>query len=369
MSAVLPRVLMITGRADSGGGPEHVFQLSRQLLNDCDVFIAAPREEPFWERYASLVGETRVCEIPHRHFSWQALHRLIAWSRKQEIDILHSHGRAGGLYGRLASIYLRCPSIHTPNCPLSFGTWRAPFYWLGDLVLSWTTTHIIAVSGTEASSIRRQLFRNNGISTIFNGVELPDIRIDSLSFLKRPLRIVHVTRFVPQKNSEMVLDILDQLRSRGILEEFHLDIVGDGPGRRQLEVAAKNRRLDKHISFYGTQPSVGRFFLAGFCVLSTSRWEGLPIALLEALALGLPAIATDTPGNNDVVSSSVGRLFSIGDPAAAADHLAELRKSTRSWHDLSNAAVNLVREHFSVRRMAEDTLAIYMRPLGKRQAS
>jgi glycosyltransferase involved in cell wall biosynthesis len=350
---------MITGRSDCGGGPEHVFQLCRQLLGDCEVFIAAPREAPYWDRFAGLVGESRVCEIPHRHFSWPSLRRLIAWSRKHSIEIVHSHGRAAGLYGRLGAIGLRCPSIHTQHGPLQFRSWRVPIFWMGDLVLSWSTAHLIAVSASEASSIRRQLLRSRGISTIPNGVLLPGGRVDSRVLSRRPLPIVHVSRFVPQKNSEMVLDILDQLRSKGALDDFHVDMVGDGPGRGALEREARTRALDGHITFHGAQPSVGGLLLGAFCLLTTSRWEGLPLAVLEALALGLPVVASDTPGNNDVVSPSVGRLFPLGDAAAAAGHLVALRDSSDGWQALSSAASSLVREKYSARRMAEDTLAIY----------
>ncbi len=356
------RVLMITGRADVGGGPEHIFQLSKHLANDCEVFIAAPNEPPYWDRFVDLVGPDRILEIPHRRFSWAALRRLTVWGRQKNIDILHSHGRAGGLYGRLGHFLLNCPCIHTPNCPLSFRSWRAPFYWMGELVLSWTTEKLIAVSETEALSMRRQLFRNRGITTILNGVQIPEARVHPDILSRRPLNIVHVTRFVPQKNSSMVLDILDHLRPNNDLDDFHVDMVGDGPGRAALENSARSRGLEKYITFHGAQPSVKELFLNGFCVLSTSRWEGLPIAVLEGLALGLPTIATNTSGNNDVVSSSVGRLFPIDDASAAASHLIELRDSTECWQRLSDGAVSLVQSKFSVQSMAADTIALYKNP-------
>lgn len=357
---------MITGRADPGGGPEHVFQLSRQLLGDCEVHIAAPREAPYWERYMGLVGERRVCEIPHRQFSLSALGGLVAWSRRQRIEIVHSHGRAAGLYGRLGGLQLRCPSVHTQHGPLRLLSWRAPLFWIGDLVLSWRTAQLIAVSESEASSIRRQLMRNRGIATIPNGVQLPGERVDPRVLSSRPLHIVHVSRFVPQKNSGMVLDVLEELRLRGDIHDFHVDMVGDGPGRGALEGEARSRGLEGQITFHGAQPSLDRFLGRAFCMLSTSRWEGMPLAVLEALAVGLPVVASDTPGNNDVVSPSVGRLFPVDDAATAAGCLAELRGSTERWRALSDSASDLVKAKFSVRSMAAGTLALYRRQLGAR---
>jgi len=57
-------VLMVTGRADFGGGPEHVFQLAKAVARSTEVFIACPREEPYWGRYESVVGPERMLEIP-----------------------------------------------------------------------------------------------------------------------------------------------------------------------------------------------------------------------------------------------------------------------------------------------------------------
>lgn len=213
--------------------------------------------------------------------------------------------------------------------------------------------------------MRKQLIRGRIITTIFNGVPLPDVRVDPLVMSKRPLRVIHVTRFVPQKNSEMVLAIAEKLRSMGILNEFHFDIVGDGPGRSALENESRARGLEHRLTFHGSHPSVRQFFLNGFCILSTSRWEGLPIAVLEALALGLPAVASDTPGNSDVVSTSVGRLFPLNDAQAAAVHLSDLRGSLETWEKLSASAVRLVRGQFSVQRMAADTLTVYRQPLSR----
>ena len=175
-----------------------------------------------------------------------------------------------------------------------------------------------------------------------------------------------MTRYVPQKNSGMVLEILERLRDRGLLQDFHVDMVGDGPGRAALEAEARSRGLEGSLTFHGAQPSVGRYYQAAFCMLTTSRWEGLPLAVLEALALGLPVVAADTPGNNDVVSATVGRLFPVQDAAIAAAQLAELAGPGGRWRELSDAAVTLVRSRYSVQRMAADTLALYRLPLGRR---
>src|SRR5438067_12688453 len=87
-----PRVLMITGRADFGGGPEHMYRLAEELRSEADIFIATPREEPYWQRYKSL-AQNRLIEIPHRRFSLAGLVHLCRFVRRHGIGIVHAHGR------------------------------------------------------------------------------------------------------------------------------------------------------------------------------------------------------------------------------------------------------------------------------------
>lgn len=300
-----------------------------------------------------------MLELPHRRFSLRALAAMNRFVRREDIDVLHSHGRSGGVFARLSSIATQRRSVHTPHLPHQFGSAKSVFYWGMDLALSLQSRHLIAVSESEERSIRRNFGRRAGLSTIPNGVAVPDDPVSPENLRMRPLRVVHVTRFVPQKNSGLVLDVLEHLRRRGEPELFHVDVLGDGPERGPIEAEARSRGLGGAMTFHGTRPSIAAHVSLGFCLLSTSRSEGLPLAVLEAMAAGLPPVVTDVPGNCDLVNDRVGRVFPPSDPGAAASILLDLAGRPREWMELSSAARAEVRRSFSVGRMAAETLAVY----------
>lgn len=357
---------MITGRADPGGGPEHVFQLSRQLVRGGEVFIAAPNEHPYWPRYRELVGSEHLFEIPHRAFSWAVVKRLENWCRENEIDVVHSHGRAAGLYARLLSRRVARIRVHTPHGTLQFKSVKDVIYWGADVLLARRTDLTIAVARSEREQLRRRLFLRSRLIDIPNGVNVAATTPNLAPRMTRPLRLVHVTRFIPQKNTEMVLAIMASLQDRGALDLFHVDVLGDGPERAAIEERARAMGLSAHITFHGAKDSIAPYLASAYGFLTTSRWEGMPLAVLEALAAGVPVVASDIAGNNDVVTREVGRLFPLGEPALAASHLLDLAQDVSQWQALAIAAAERVRSKFSVERMAADTRAEYLRLLAPR---
>jgi glycosyltransferase involved in cell wall biosynthesis len=361
-----PRVLMVTGRADIGGGPEHVFQLTLQLTRGIAemamVHIACPREEPYWSRYEALLGAERMVEIPHRRVGTATVSKLIQFIRERGIEIVHAHGRAAGILARPAALLAGVRCFHTPHGGTPVSDAKSALYAVVEYALSPVTGGIIAVSESEAEALRPICAMPRRVNVIPNGVEIPDAPGTIEHRLTGRLRVVHVTRFVYQKNSELLLEIAEALREIGRAEAFEFVILGDGPGRAEFEAAVMKRGLRGCIRVLGAVKNPARYFEDAFSIVSTSRWEGLPLALLEAMARGVPAIATDVAGNRDAVADGEsGYLFAPGAPRAAAVRLAELAAEPQRWRRMVSAARLRAEEEFSVRAMAAATLQLYLR--------
>ncbi len=351
---------MITGRSDYGGGPEHVYQLAKAVSRTNPVFIACPKEEPYWDRYQSIVGEERVLELPHRKISPGAFARLMRFIKSNEIDIIHAHGRAGGVYARPAALLARKPCFYTPHGNTPVCNVRTAVYAAAEYALSLVTQGVVAVSGTEAAELKPLCAFPSRLEVIENGVEIPE-RLDAPEArLAGPLRIVHVTRYVFQKNTPMLLDVIEALRDMGELHRFEFELLGDGPGRAEFEAAVAEKGLADHVKIMGAVSNAGARMAEAFCLISTSRWEGLPIALLEAMARAVPCIATDVTGNKDAVTDGeTGFLFPQNSPRLGAERLVQLACNPELWRRLVAGARLRAEREFSVETMAASMLRFY----------
>jgi colanic acid/amylovoran biosynthesis glycosyltransferase len=142
----------------------------------------------------------------------------------------------------------------------------------------------------------------------------------------RPLRIVTVGRLVPAKGQLLLLRALLQLRERGCI--VHLQLVGDGPDRPHLEEFVRQHALEDQISFAGAlnhDQTLKLLSSADMCVLASFA-EGIPVALMEAMAMGIPCISTFTAGIPELLHHEQEGLLvpagSVDDLACAIENLA-----------------------------------------------
>ena len=87
------KILIISARADAGGGPVHISTLTKNLINDFNFYFAVPNDFPYFQKYSNLFGVDRIIEIPHRKFKIHTLLALIKFTNNYDIDIIHSHGQ------------------------------------------------------------------------------------------------------------------------------------------------------------------------------------------------------------------------------------------------------------------------------------
>lgn len=351
------RVLHITPSSKLGGGPEHLWQLVQNLPHHIESFIAAPCREPYWDRFLKAVGEERLIRIPQRRFSVRALWRLWRWAKAQNIQVVHSHGKGGGIYGRLLSLLLGKPSVHTfhgihlpGSAPLAF------IYLTLERFLCAVSRVCIAVSPGEKKLAESLKLGTGHLALVPNGVAVPETITPTR---REPFEIVHVTRFDPVKNTPWLLPLAATLQKQG-KQNFRFVIIGDGNGLEAMKKDVTEAGLAPHFTFTGEQTSVRPFFRGAGCYVSCSLREGLPLAVLEAQAEGVPCIVSDVTGNRDaVMDKETGFTFPLGDIDTAVQRLTELMDDTALWQRMSNTGHERVQKQFSVTRMAVETAELY----------
>lgn len=171
------------------------------------------------------------------------------------------------------------------------------------------------------------------------------------------LVVGHVGRFEPVKNHRWLIAVVAELVSRGL--PIHLLLVGDGPGRAEIEREVATRGLARHVSFVGLRSDVPRLMRGAMDVfVFPSLFEGLGLALVEAQAAGLPCVIADViPADVDVVPALIKRLSLTQSAEAWADAILTMGQPRRV---LSNPGTCLKGSPFDVHQSVKALQECYM---------
>lgn len=354
-------VMMISARADYGGGPEHVFRLMESLGNRVKLFAAIPKDVPYYDRISGLIGKDRIVTIPHRRFSIFNLFKIIFFILRKNITVVHSHGKGAGVYSRPAAFFTLSYCIHSFH-GIHTDKYSLPgriLYSLFERTLSFMTHHYIATGeGERHEAIKAWLAPLKKISLIHNGVVVPGAKAVYPS--DGVFTIVTVTRFDEAKNPSLIAPVMAAIRKSHPEQKYKLIIVGDGPEREETEADISYHCVQEMTEFTGVINNVSDVYLRSFCYLSTSKMEGLPLSVLEALSYGLPCVVTNVPGNNDLIKPGFnGFLYGLHDPSQAARDIIRLMTDENLWHIYSHNAAEMIEHHYSTEQMSGKALALY----------
>lgn len=219
---------------------------------------------------------------------------------------------------------------------------------------------VITVSGANARHIcARAWAAPEHVHVVPCGVDVDRFRPAQTNG-RRGAHIVCVARLRPVKNLELLIDACAELRAGGL--EFRCTIVGDGSRRAELADAARRLGLQTVVTLVGAQDqeAVLRWWQSATVAALTSHSEGMPVCLMEAAAVGVPAVATAVGGVPELVDDGkTGVLVAPGDRAALVGALSRLIKEPQFATQLGSAArLKAVRE-YSVQRAVDELLRIW----------
>ncbi len=213
--------------------------------------------------------------------------------------------------------------------------------------------HFVANSnGLAAAFAKKHPFAAEKLTTIHNPVDV--VRLDSLAAEPPPLRrdehrplLIWAGRLHPQKRPDLLLDAYALLR-----EEFHpqLWILGEGPLRSSLEARIAAESWQEDVKLLGFQSTPFPLLRQADLFLLTSDFEGLPNALLEAQALGVPAVATRADfGPDEIIEDNVtGKLVPRGDANSVATAVADLLRDRARLTSFAASARTLIPDRFGL---------------------
>ncbi len=311
------------------------------------------------------VREIGMAHLPNP----RAVNVLAGWARRDAIDLLHLHSAKAGYLGRQAARQAGLPAIYTPHAfPFQRTTdWLRPIYLYLERTLAPQAAKIICVSEGERREGVRAGLPAERMTVIPNGLDAarwrpptpPERRAARRALGLRDGEVIigALGRHVAQKGLDLLL-----LAAEDVLPDFpqaRLIIWGDGPRRRELQRLARTLELP-NVWFVGATDDAAAAYAAMDLYCAPSRWEAGPYAILEAMACGLPVLASRIAGHVDVIEDGrSGVLCDVDPPGALAGALRRLLADEDVRAPLAAAARPRIVQGFPLARMIAQTEAVY----------
>jgi RraA family protein len=366
------RVLLIS-EACGGGAGRHVLDLAEGLIGrGCDVqLIGSPhRCDSFFRERLGRAVALRHALCPMRRSIHPRDLAAVRWVRRYvrdfgPFDVLHGHSAKGGAVARLAALGTRTPVLYTPHGFVLMDPGVPPgkrlLYHAVEWVLSRVTDRIIAVSPEERRFVIARGLGESRVVVIPNGIAPIDFPPRASARRELGLRddalvVGFVGRLVDQKAPDVLIEAF--AAASHSVPACRLVMVGTGPLEGPLRRLADGLGLNDRVLWLGERdgpsvlPALDLFALP-------SHKEGLPYVMLEALAAGLPIVATTSAGVELLVRHGEnGWVVPAGQPEPFARALAELLSDPRKLARFGRASLE-IRARFTTEAMVDQTLAVY----------
>lgn len=295
-------------------------------------------------------------------WDWRTVRSIRKEIKFLNIDLLHTHGYKADIYGFLATRGLELPVVST--CHLwTHETAAVRFYEYLDSLCLRRFDAVVAVSDAIANSLRLSGIQDSKIHVIDNGIDLPFFTKGGATLPEKNgkglnLVVGTVGRLVPQKGLEYFLRA-----ARDVLLDFPdavFVVIGSGPDREKLEKMARDLGIKQNVTFSGHCADMPAAYASMDLFVLASIDEGMPMAVLEALASNKPVIATSVGAvPRLIIHEQTGLLIAPMDPQALKLSILRLLNDPSLRSQLASAGAALVKRNHSRDVMARNYLQLY----------
>jgi glycosyltransferase involved in cell wall biosynthesis len=372
------RVLELLTATTLGGGPRQVFDLVRHLPGEeFRVSVAGPRDAQFAADLRTVGVELSPVDVDSLRAFPLTLQRVRRLVQDTRADVVHTHGKGAGLYGRLAANQAGVPSVHTFH-GIHYESYsragRALYLALERWLARLTHTVINVSASQDREALKLGVALPGRSAIIVNGIDVGELAArppaDRMELgLDPDAEVIGcVARFDPVKKHDLLVEALATVKRRH--PKAVLLLAGDGSEKERIRQRASE--LDVHVEFRpgAIAWSKNAYASCSLYVTSSSK-EGLPLAPLEAMASNLAVVATDVPGHQDVVErNTTGLLVSpAGGAQALATAIESLLDDPERRRRMGQAGRARVLREFTLESMVDKTAAVYRAAAASRRAS
>lgn len=302
-----------------GGGQTNILSILRNFdRTKFDVSVAAKGGGKFETEVAKRDVPFYQLNLPKilRHRYLDTLQKV---QNSESFDLIHSHGGVGGFYGRLMKKhnpniksvhtihgihYLNIDSFFIKNASKSIEQYLVQF--TDKTICVSHSDFTTAVSNKIAAEDKTVVIQNGiDISKYMNKGKNPRV-LEELGLTKNNFVIGNVSRFDVQKNQKLIIQVSYYLVKK--FPEMRFVLVGDGKLFKQMKQYAKESNLTDVVIFTGEKENLPDYYSTFDIFVLPSLWEGMPYALLEAMASKIPVICSNIPNHLEVIKSNYSAL-------------------------------------------------------------
>ncbi|MCB9746954.1 MAG: glycosyltransferase [Candidatus Omnitrophica bacterium] len=356
------KIIQVVSSLDFGGLEKMVIQLTERLNqtgSECSIVCL--------EKEGGLVNEALRKNIQVDVFSkkdgfdMDLIWNLKKYFQREEADIVHTHNFAPLIYASTAAKLAGVPCMNTRH---GRADKKAPW-------IFWALNKKIAAVSNDA---KEQLLKNNRIKSekvkvVYNGIDIQSMRADLQPNEKAQLRqslgikadsfvIGNIGRLVREKDQATLLKAFRKISQR--TKNVELLIVGDGPLKSNLLKLAKELDIQGSVKFAGFREDIAQMLQIMDVFVLSSIMEGISLTVLEAMAAGLPVVATKVGGNPEIISEGkTGFLVPLGYPERIESAVKRIMADPRLGRSLGEAGRLRVQENSQLEHMVSVYREIY----------
>jgi len=353
-----------------GGAELFSERLATELIaQGCSTSVVSARIERAWPKHEKLEGQLEVVRLPAPRMRFVGSLIFVAallfyFARhRHKFDLIHVHHAdyatfAAALAGRLLGKPVVCQLHGTGDVGDIAVLKRSPVSSLMHWSLQ-TVDRLVVISNAMLAEVLEAGFPKSQVLKIPDGVDVQAFRPAPNKQNSQGKQIVYVGRLSFEKGPDVLIDAF-----RLLVEQHnkaaHLTFVGDGKLRRPLESQVNDCDLEHLVTFVGTVTDVKPRLHAACVYVLPSRSEGLSVALLEAMACGLPVVATRSGGPSDVVEDGInGLLVAPEDPEALARAVNKILDDPHLARRLGREARKTVEKKYSLQSVTDRYVKLY----------
>ena len=360
-----PHIVQLIASTGLYGAEKWIFALMRAIDTDKFTSTLVNLTDKNENEVSAIVGAAKEIGLNAYDFFTGgrynpfSIMRFSRWLENNEVNIIHGHGYKSDLIGLFASRLTKCKMITTAHGWSKEKDIKLRYYEKLDRFLFRYMDYVCVLSEDLLESVKSCTMHDRR-KLILNGVDI--LEVTDAPHLVFPsgngFRIGYVGQLIERKNISVLINAIKELSDQG--NEIMLILIGDGPELKPLKSLTKDLGIQDRVKFLGYRKDAISIMKSFDVFVLPSLLEGIPRCVMEAMVAKVPVVASNIPGNSDIIHDGrTGLLFEKTDHRDLATKVDMLLKNNDLRSNMAKLGYENVLNNYSNHRMALQYQSLY----------